>query len=211
MRIRKIVTASSLLVILALTSATPTKALAQQVDDANARKVPVEFLRLQTDRLNLQSNEELPKTSNGDTTATWDNHLGIITGGEVDVPEEEHLETWVSRALSIYAQTDDEESRVQQREEIAKGLTTIFELRHQQRVKELRELEARVQKLKFTLDQRAASKSEIVKKRLDYLIHEADGLGWGDGIPAPKRSGLTGIRFSTETLLDQPGSRVSGE
>lgn len=214
MQIRKLATASSLLVTLALTGTIPSTALAQQVDDANARKEAeeaVEFLRLQTDRLRLRTNEELPNTPNVGTTTTGGDILGIMIDGETDVPEEEHLETWVSRALTIYAQTDDEESRLKQREEITKGLNKIFDLRHQQRVKELRELEARVQKLKSTLDQRAASKTDIVKKRLDYLIREADGLGWGDGIPAPKRSGLTGARFSTETQSGQPVSEVSGE
>ena len=129
----------------------------------------------------------------------------------MDVPEDEHLETWISRALAIYAQTDDQESRAKQREEIAKGLNTIFDIRQQQRVNELRELEARVQKLKVTLDQRAATKTEILKTRLDYLIREADGLGWGDGIPAPKRSGVTGIRFSTGTSPEQPVSGFSGD
>lgn len=116
-----------------------------------------------------------------------------LFGTAPNVPDDEHMESWVRRALSIYAQTEDQDSRAKQRDEIAKGLDTIFDIRQEQRVKELHELEARVQKLKATLDQRAASKADILKNRLDYLLREADGLGWGDGIPAPKRFGVTGV------------------
>ena len=108
------------------------------------------------------------------------------------VPEDAQLETWVSQALSTYAQTEDQDARAKQRDEIAKGLDQIFDIRQEHRVNELKALEARVQKLRATLDQRATSKNEILKNRLDYLLREADGLGWGDGIPAPRRFGTTG-------------------
>lgn len=108
------------------------------------------------------------------------------------VPEDAQLETWVSQALSTYAQTEDQDARAKQRDEIAKALDQIFDIRQEQRVNELMALQARVQKLGVTLDQRATSKNEILKNRLDYLLREADGLGWGDGIPAPRRSGVTG-------------------
>lgn len=108
------------------------------------------------------------------------------------VPEDAQLETWVSQALSTYAQTEDQDARAKQRDEIAKALDQIFDIRQEQRVNELMALQARVQKLGATLDQRATSKNEILKNRLDYLLREADGLGWGDGIPAPRRSGVTG-------------------
>ena len=108
------------------------------------------------------------------------------------ISEDDQLEAWVSQALSTYAQTEDQDARAKQRDEIAKGLNEIFDIRQEQRVNELKALEARVQKLRATLDQRATSKNEILKNRLDYLLREADGLGWGDGIPAPRRLGLPG-------------------
>jgi hypothetical protein len=111
----------------------------------------------------------------------------------VAVPEDEHLETWVSRALADYAKTEDHDARKEQREEIVKALDRIFDIRHDRRMQELETLELRVQKLRVTLETREKLKSNILKDRLEYLTREADGLGWGDGIPAPGRSTPTGI------------------
>lgn len=132
------------------------------------------------------------KTSEDDGEKLGLQALTPIQGFASAVPEDEHLESWVSQALSNYAQTEDQDTRAKQRDEIAKGLDQIFDIRQEHRVNELKALEARVQKLRATLDQRATSKNEILKNRLDYLLREADGLGWGDGIPAPRRSGVPG-------------------
>lgn len=109
------------------------------------------------------------------------------------VSEDEHLETWVSRALVDYAKTEDQNARKQQRGEIAKALDRIFDIRQERRMQELETLEQRVQNLRSTLETRENLKPDIVKNRLDYLIREADGLGWGDGLPAPGRSAPTGV------------------
>jgi hypothetical protein len=181
MKIRKIVIASCVLAVIGIIGTFRDTAIAQQEPGSGRSAAGV---------------GSSAATAGGASAIALPDGGGVLFEGEKDVPEDEHLETWVSRALSIYAQTDDQESRTKQRDEISKGLDKIFDLRQQQRVKELHDLEARVQKLKVTLDQRAASKAEILKNRLDYLIREADGLGWGDGIPTPKRFGVTGIRFS---------------
>ena len=118
--------------------------------------------------------------------------LTPVEGFAIAVSEDDQLEAWVSQALSTYAQTEDQDARAKQRDEIATGLNEIFDIRQEQRVNELKALEARVQKLRATLDQRATSKNEILKNRLDYLLREADGLGWGDGIPAPRPAGGSG-------------------
>jgi hypothetical protein len=77
----------------------------------------------------------------------------------------------------------------------------------------LETLEQRVQKLRGTLETREKLKSEILKNRLDYLIREADGLGWGDGLPAPGRSAPTGIRAPGAGAGSSPasGGPVFGE
>ena len=111
----------------------------------------------------------------------------------VHVSEDEHLETWVNQAIADYAKTEDQNARKQQREQIAKALDRIFDIRQERRMEELETLEHRVQKLRGTLETREKLKSDILKNRLDYLIREADGLGWGDGLPAPGRSAPTGM------------------
>jgi hypothetical protein len=115
------------------------------------------------------------------------------SGTSSSVPEDEHLETWVSRALAMYARTDDKNDRTKQQDEIAKALDRIFDIRQQRRMQELEALEQRVQKLRATLETREKLKSDILKNRIEYLIREADGLGWGDGLPQPGRSAPTGI------------------
>ena len=123
---------------------------------------------------------------------------GMMMGGgggtmSVPVSEDEHLETWVNQAIADYARTEDQDARKQQREQIAKALDRIFDIRQERRMEELETLEQRVQKLRGTLETREKLKSDILKNRLDYLIREADGLGWGDGLPAAGRSVPTGI------------------
>lgn len=105
-----------------------------------------------------------------------------------EVPEDENLETWVSTTLSAYANSEDETYRKQSRDEIGKALEKIFQIRQDRQMEDLKALEARVQKLRVNLETRDKSKADILAHRLDSLLREADGIGWGDGIPAPKRS-----------------------
>jgi len=119
---------------------------------------------------------------------------GMMGSGSMPaVSEDEHLETWVNQAIADYAKTEGQDARKQQREQIAKALDRIFDIRQERRMEELETLEQRVQKLRGTLETREKLKSDILKNRLDYLIREADGLGWGDGLPAPGRSAPTGM------------------
>ena len=132
-------------------------------------------------------------------------------GMAVAVSEDEHLETWVSNALAEYAKTEDQNARKEQREQIAKALDRIFDLRQERRMEELETLEQRVQKLRGTLETREKLKSDILKNRLDYLIREADGLGWGDGLPAPGRSFPTGTRsYSGSSSSSRKGPATGG-
>jgi hypothetical protein len=103
--------------------------------------------------------------------------------------EDEELEAWVGQALDDYAKTEDQNARKKQKGDISKALDRIFAIRQDRRMQELETLEQRVQKLRGTLETREKLKSEILKNRLDYLIREADGLGWGDGLPASGQSG----------------------
>ena len=108
-------------------------------------------------------------------------------------------ETDLQIALAEHKRTGDRLGAVLVRmnlateKQIAKALDRIFDIRQERRMEELENLEQRVQKLRGTLETREKLKSDILKNRLDYLIREADGLGWGDGLPAPGRSAPTGM------------------
>src|SRR4030095_9084373 len=124
------------------------------------------------------------------------------------VPEDEHLETWVSLRLADYAKVEDQIARKELRDGIAKALDKIFDIRQERRMQELQILEQRVQILRGTLETREKLKSDILKNRLDYLIREADGLGWGGARPAPGRTAPTGIGAASgsgSSSLRRPG------
>jgi hypothetical protein len=115
---------------------------------------------------------------------------GMMSGAPLS--EDDQLELSVSQALADYAATEDKNARKQQHDDIAKALDRIFDIRQQRRMEELETLEQRVQKLRTTLETREKLKADILKNRLDYLIREVDGLGWGDGVPAADRSSSSG-------------------
>jgi hypothetical protein len=63
-------------------------------------------------------------------------------------------------------------------EKLSTAVREQFDVRQQIRAKELEELEARVRKLRELHEKREDAKSEIVERRVEQLVHEADGLGW---------------------------------
>ena len=68
------------------------------------------------------------------------------------------------------------------KKEIRKKLTEVldkqFDLHLQEQQKELDELEKQVAKLKAVLRKRKDAKENIVERRFEQLVQEADGLGW---------------------------------
>jgi hypothetical protein len=68
------------------------------------------------------------------------------------------------------------------REKLKTRLSTIlekqFELRQERHMKEIKSLEAQVKKLRDLVDKRQENRREIVAKRLDQILQEAQGLGW---------------------------------
>jgi hypothetical protein len=68
------------------------------------------------------------------------------------------------------------------RDKLKTQLSTIlekqFELRQQRHKKEIESLEAQVKKLHDLVDKRQENRREIVAKRLDQVLQEAQGLGW---------------------------------
>jgi hypothetical protein len=112
-------------------------------------------------------------------------------GGGMAFSEDSVLEGEIQRLVTHYAQLDDAEQKQSVEQEVANRLQRIFELRQHRRMTELLALEQRVQRLRTTLESREEMKSEIIKNRLESLLREAEGLGWGDevtrndGVPGP--------------------------
>ncbi len=62
--------------------------------------------------------------------------------------------------------------------ELAAALEKQFDLRQKRHHDEIAELEAKVKQLKDLVEKRQENRREIVAKRLDQILRDAEGLGW---------------------------------
>lgn len=87
--------------------------------------------------------------------------------------------------IAKYQETTDPDQRETVREELNDVLTKHFDVRQQIRARELEELEAQVRRLRELHDRREEEKDQIVRDRLQQLLRDAEGLGWGvsEGVP----------------------------
>jgi hypothetical protein len=74
------------------------------------------------------------------------------------------------------AESDDEKSEA--REELKEALAEEFDefLKHQS--EELEQMEERLEKLRAQLEKRRDAKDDLVDRRLQMLVDEAEGMGW---------------------------------
>jgi len=93
----------------------------------------------------------------------------------------------VADALARYQRTTDETEREAIKVYLTKALERQFDVQQQRRMKELAEIEGRVQKLRDVITKRNQAKQSIVSKRCDQLLSELDGMGW----IAPEEFGST--------------------
>lgn len=89
----------------------------------------------------------------------------------------------VARLLKEF-QDAEEDARGKIVEKIAAEVEKQFDLRQAAREKELKELEEQLAKLKEKHTKRESMKDDIVKDRVNQLIDNVEGLGWGtDPVP----------------------------
>ena len=98
---------------------------------------------------------------------------------------DEYLRALVANAAALNGA--DRETAV---ETLKSTLAEQFDAAQTEREGALAALEAKVKRLRSLHDKRAAAKAEIVARRADTLLREADGLGWGapggeDRFPRP--------------------------
>jgi hypothetical protein len=84
-----------------------------------------------------------------------------------------------------YANATKEDEKKEIRQKLADSLHKEFDQLAQRQQAELDELERQVASLKAVVKKRKDSKETIVERRLEQLIQEAEGLGWG----SPNRPG----------------------
>jgi hypothetical protein len=70
------------------------------------------------------------------------------------------------------------EEREKIKAKLSDALEKAFDLRQKRHQEEIAALEAQVSKLKELVQKRQANRGEIVTKRFEQLVREAEGLGW---------------------------------
>jgi hypothetical protein len=81
--------------------------------------------------------------------------------------------------LQRWKTTKDEADRGKIQAELQKILKECFEEHATKQDKEIKQLEAKVKRLSDHLDLRMKKKNEIIEMRLQQLLRDAEGLGWG--------------------------------
>jgi hypothetical protein len=85
----------------------------------------------------------------------------------------------IAELIAKYQATDSETSKKDLTAQISKLVMDQFDARQDAKQKELNSLEEQLTKLKELHSKRARLKDNIVADRVQQLIREADGLGWG--------------------------------
>jgi hypothetical protein len=95
--------------------------------------------------------------------------------------------------MGKYTSIDDETERNQLKTSLREVLGKQFDAQRQRRELELKRVEERLSKLREQLNKRNNARETIVNRRLEQLISEADGLGWGAPGTGNIQYGLGGI------------------
>jgi hypothetical protein len=95
-----------------------------------------------------------------------------------------HVEQWKA--------AEDDTARGKAEGELRAALKESFEFRLRRHEEQIQELEDRVKRLREQLDRRRESQDEIIDFRLQQLLREAQGLGWGTESVSPTSAGSLG-------------------
>ena len=136
-------------------------------------------------------------------------------GGPRMSSEDDKLNAAVRKILSQYKATEDQEARAKLKDQLGETLEQQFKVRADRHEREIAELEAKVKKLRSQLDRRRQMQREIIDFRLQQLIREADGLGWGTDLGASPGgySGMKGGSYYSygSSRPDDPTNHAAGQ
>jgi len=91
----------------------------------------------------------------------------------------------LQRALNQYKSTpEDSPQRAAIRAEVAQLLGQQYDQHLAAQVKQMADLENRLEKLREQLERRQAAKTKLVELKLELLLSQADGLGWPEAPPS---------------------------
>ena len=93
-------------------------------------------------------------------------------------PEEARLAHESEGLAKKLGEVKSDPDRAKIKEELSQVLAKQFDLRQKRHLDEIKALEDKVKKLKELVDKRQENRREIVSKRLEQILSDAEGLGW---------------------------------
>lgn len=109
----------------------------------------------------------------GSAPRTEDAELNELSEAEAELARE------ADELISQYAASDDAAEQKKVRANLRETLAKQFDLQKQRRELELSRIEERIKKVREQLKKRNDARETIVDRRLEQLVDDAEGLGWG--------------------------------
>lgn len=113
--------------------------------------------------------------------------------------QENELDRQSHELIQKYSEAEDPLVREKAKTALREMLIKQFDLQNQRRELELKRVEERLSKLRDQLKKRNDARAQIVDQRLEHLVNEAEGLGWGS--PA---GGNAGLQFGRGGISPRP-------
>ncbi len=131
-----------------------------------------------------------------------------MPGGMIseDVQAEHRLAYETRQIVDRYSNSEDESEKQKLIGKLAETVEQHFDLRQAIREKEIKALEAQVKKLRELHDRRNSERDRIVNDRVDLLLRDASGLGWGENVSQPGLGRFPGTPVPTGGFLGTLGS-----
>jgi hypothetical protein len=107
----------------------------------------------------------------------WKNAVYAVNFAPANA-EEANLVRQVDELGKKLADSKDSEERSKIKGQLSDLLGKQFDLRQKRHQEEFDALKAKLEKLKQLLDKRQENRKDIIAKRLDQILSDAEGLGW---------------------------------
>ncbi len=95
-------------------------------------------------------------------------------------PQQVEAEVAIRKDLKKLQGKLSEEQTEATRKSLIKNVALLFDAKQKQRLRELDEMEKELKRLRTVHERRETEKDKIVSDRVQQLIRETQGLGWGD-------------------------------
>ena len=131
---------------------------------------------------------ETSPTSRSTPAATGDIVMRMILGSKPSQQKERILEEQTRALVEEYRANSDTGKRAVAKDNLTAVVNEHFALRQAERQRELDELAKELDRLTALHERRQNQQDKIVADRVESLLREADGLGWGSS--SSRRGGV---------------------